>query len=319
MIVTTQEYVDGNPVGSQTIVVDPDSMTVAVDNQDVVIVTNGVQSVVTVGDNNTDVEATQLVVVINEGLQGPRGFPGAGGNPYTNSTPVPVGLGGIHAGETFDAVDLDDMFTKLLYPYQTPVGSLSMAGVSSPQEVGYSHSGPATFTWSFSNPSNMVAGSVSIKDPNGTTIASGLNASGSQSIEADFSESTVTSLSWHVQGTDTNGDTITGTLTISWLFKVFDGISTNPALDASGVQALGGQLQSGGAGTYSYAGGGYKYLAVPAAYSQPTSFTDVSTNLDVAMAAPYSVSITNSHGVTESYTIYRTEFILGGAITIRVA
>lgn len=39
---------------------------------------------------------------------------------YTNSTPVPVSIGGIKAGTTFDTMDYNTFFNKLLYPYLEP-------------------------------------------------------------------------------------------------------------------------------------------------------------------------------------------------------
>lgn len=39
---------------------------------------------------------------------------------YTNSNPTPATLGGIEAGSTFDNVDYNTLFTRLLYPYIEP-------------------------------------------------------------------------------------------------------------------------------------------------------------------------------------------------------
>jgi hypothetical protein len=49
-----------------------------------------------------------------------------GGITYTNTNPVPSTLGGISAGETFTNVALQDMWTKLLYPYQAPTVSFGL-------------------------------------------------------------------------------------------------------------------------------------------------------------------------------------------------
>lgn len=45
---------------------------------------------------------------------------GGGGVLYTNENPVPEDIGGIHAGETFDQVTVQEIFDKLLYPTLTP-------------------------------------------------------------------------------------------------------------------------------------------------------------------------------------------------------
>ena len=39
---------------------------------------------------------------------------------YTNETPVPVSIGGIKAGTTFNTMDYNTFFNKLLYPYLEP-------------------------------------------------------------------------------------------------------------------------------------------------------------------------------------------------------
>lgn len=45
---------------------------------------------------------------------------------YTNETPTISGHGGIAAGSTFNKVPIADMFTKILYPYVSPVVSASI-------------------------------------------------------------------------------------------------------------------------------------------------------------------------------------------------
>jgi len=78
-------------------------------------------------------------------------------------------------------------------------------------------------------------------------------------------------------------------------------------------------LKSGFAGTYSFAAGGYKYIAYPAVYGTATQFTDQLTNFNVAMQAPYTVSVTNTFGQTTSYNVHRTTNVLGSSINIVVA
>lgn len=45
---------------------------------------------------------------------------------YTNSNPVPTKIGGIEAGSTFDNIDHNALFTRLLYPYIEP----TISGIS---------------------------------------------------------------------------------------------------------------------------------------------------------------------------------------------
>lgn len=76
--------------------------------------------------------------VVAVATQGPEGAPGpAGGSGlYTNLTPVPVTLGGIEAGSTFDETPIEDVLDQLLYPYQSPLVSLSTVPNSNLREFG---------------------------------------------------------------------------------------------------------------------------------------------------------------------------------------
>jgi hypothetical protein len=86
------------------------------------------------------------------------------------------------------------------------------------------------------------------------------------------------------------------------------------------IKALGSSpLQSGFAGIYSFAAGGYKYIAYPAVYGTATQFTDQLTNFNVAMNPVYTVSVTNAFGQTTNYNVHRTTNVLGSSINIIVA
>lgn len=55
---------------------------------------------------------------------------------YNNDEPTLSSLGGIKAGSTFDNVSIQDMFTKLLYPYMAPTISLSASPSGGIREFG---------------------------------------------------------------------------------------------------------------------------------------------------------------------------------------
>lgn len=59
---------------------------------------------------------------------------------YSNSTPIPVAIGGIPAGTTFSGINLKDLFTQLLYPYTKPniKISLSVSGTYFEKDVNIS-------------------------------------------------------------------------------------------------------------------------------------------------------------------------------------
>lgn len=260
---------------------------------------------------------------------------------YTNVTPMPQGLGGLAAGQTFSGMGLTEVLNRLLYPYQNPgFASFSMSSgfPGSTVEVGTSVSGSKTFTWSTSNSANVQAGSVVIKQ-GGTTIASGLNASGSTTVTIPtVTNNTPGSATWTITGTNTNGVTFSTSFTVTWQAKKFYGTSTALTLDGAGVQALAnGVFGASASGSYVFAAGNFKYFAIPVSFTAPSSIKDAATLFPIDLVdttgtnanAAYSgsanglpfatVSVTNGLGVTANYRVYRSRYELGAAMTFIVA
>jgi len=263
------------------------------------------------------------------GLQGPTGPTGPTGpagtdsNPYTNSNPVPVTIGGVAAGTTFSSETMTEVFNQLFYPYQLPAFSaFNFTGETTPLEVGDSIASNRTFNWATTNSSNVVANSISLLDVTGSaTIASGLANTGSYaSTYAAITKIVAAVNQFKVQGNNTQSGTFSATSTVSWQWKIYFGESASSGINAAGVTGLRvNGLQGGFAGTYSFVGGGYKYIAYPASMGTATTFKDTSTNLSVPMNVPYTVSITNAFSITTTYNVHQTVNILGGAINIAVS
>lgn len=97
---------------------------------------------------------------------------------------------------------------------------------------------------------------------------------------------------------------------------IYYGISTNSALDSSGIGALTSVTQSSIAGTYTYPLGGatnYIYFAYPTILGIPTRMYDPATNFDIAMQTSYTVTISYTQ-----YTVYRSYYQLGGGFDMTV-
>lgn len=246
-----------------------------------------------------------------------------GATAYTNATPVPVTIGGIEAGTTFLDDTMTEMFDMLLYPYQYPAFSaFSIPGQVSPLEVGDSIPANPTFSWATSNSANITANSVAIYDQTASTlIIDGLANDGTEAVT--YGAVTRTSQGnnvFRVEATNTKGQTLSRTYSVTWNWSVYHGTDVNagPLVEAD-VEALTSALQSGFAGTYAFGAGGYKYVAYPAVYGTATQFKDQLTNFNVAMEAPYVVSVTNAHGQTTNYNVHRSTNVLGSTINIVVA
>lgn len=244
---------------------------------------------------------------------------------YTNSEPVPVTIGGIDEGSTFDNVPITTMFDLLLYPYQYPSFSEFSVNISSPVEVGYTiAAGNKTFTWSTTHSANITPNSVSIDDTTySTTLATGLTNDGTEviALPSSIQHTTNTSHVWTVYAQNTKSQTISKTYTVNWYWRIYYGESALDSLTESDIESLRvSSLANTAANTYNFQAVAfqYKYICYPSSFGTLTHFKDVATNLDVDMYSTVDVvSVTNTYGITTNYNIHRTLNKLGGAITIQ--
>jgi hypothetical protein len=263
---------------------------------------------------------------------------GGGGVLYTNPAATPVTVGGIPAGSTFLNQTMQQMWDALLYPYQYPAfTAYAISGESTTQEVGDSIAAASTFTWSTSNSANVLANSIDLYDFTGSlSLATGLANDGSEAIVMPGPIQLILPGTYRFQifGTNTLAGAFSRNLDFTWLWRKYWGNSANVTLTEAQIEALANNaLSSSIPGTYSMAAGGYKYLC-HALGGQINSVKDQATNFDVPFAtvaddAAYSnvdgggfsyalVAVTNTHGITTNYRVYRTRNSLGSAINLVV-
>lgn len=257
---------------------------------------------------------------------------------YTNLNPVPAVLGGVPVGTIFNNVTIGSVFDMLLYPYLVAnFTAFAMTGQSTLIEVGASiASGNKTFTWTTTNPAYINTNSISISKTTGGTItyASGLSNTGSTIINfaSAVTRTVPTTYNYQIKAQRTNMSYFTRDFLVTWAYKIFNGTSTNTTITSADALLMTGNIRTNAVTTYTFAGGGYKYFVIPNNLANPTLFRDVSTNLSVGMADStdgytdtnggiYSfkfLSITNTFGITQTYRVYRSKYILGGAINIAI-
>ncbi len=216
--------------------------------------------------------------------------------------------------------------------------SFTITGQSTPVEVGTALSGTTrTFTWTTSNNALVAANSISIADTTGSvTLGSGLANNGSHIFSfSDITNNVPASNVWTITGTNTGGGTFSRTYTVSWLWRVYAGTSASATLNANAIKALASaSLQSTFVGSYPLAAGDYKYFSYPDSMGDVIAFRDPNTGFLFSMAtasdnAAYSnvqsngwayalVSVTNAQSVATNYRVFRSQYILGGAITMAV-
>jgi hypothetical protein len=263
----------------------------------------------------------------------------SGSTRYTNTAETPTTIGGIEAGSSFNNVSLQQMWDDLLYPYQEPAfSSFILNGYTSTRyEIGTDISTSQTFSWGTTNSSNVSASTIQISGYNLATLT-GLANDGSEAVtftgvvtrESGDGAGTRT---WTIQGTNTQQDTFSRNNSIRWDWRMYWGQSSNTGLTESQLTGLtSNQLTpSTPLGTFSFPASGYKYFcyADDAGYSAPSSFVDNDTGFGVSMYGGYGntengfsydlVSVTNSEGETINYRVYRTQNVLGGAVTIVIS
>ena len=250
--------------------------------------------------------------------------PGGGAVLYTNLAPTPVTIGGIPAGSVFLNQTMQQMWDALLYPYQYPAfTSFLIAGVSS-MEVGGTLAGVQTFTWGTTNPANVVVNSIDIVNvTDAVNLVVGTANDGTQvyNFGAGITHNVSFTHVFRIDGVNTLLGVFTRNLSIYWLYMVHYGPTLTTPLTGADITGLASSaLRTGYAGTYSFAGGGYKYICYPSAWGTATTFKDTSTGLDVAMEVPYVVlNVVTGFGVLVNYRVHRTTNILGAAIDIIVS
>jgi hypothetical protein len=244
---------------------------------------------------------------------------------YTNATATPTTIGGIAAGTTFSNKTMTEMWDSLLYPYQTPTFSaFAINGQSTSIEVGDSvPSGPTLFTWNTTNSSNVSPNTLTITDvTNFLTLGSTLADDSSESLvlPSNVTKTTATSNQWRITANNTEAGSFLINFNVNWRWRIHYGTDAATSLTAAGVTGLtSSSLSSSFAGTWSFGVGDYKYFSYPSLMGTATTFKDSSTNLDVAMEALYTVSITNAYGVSTTYNVHRTTNVLGSTINIIIS
>jgi hypothetical protein len=252
------------------------------------------------------------------------------GETYTNLSATTATVGGIASGSTFSNRTMSQMWTDLLYPYQTP--SFNSFGRSYlPTNNDYDLGQPVlagnqTFTWGTLNSANVALNSISIDQlyPSNVNVLSGSSNDFTQLVNltgATISATTQTlNLSiYRITGTNTNSSTFTRTITASWKNRWYYGKNVNTSLTAAQITGLTTtNLVSSVVNTAITFGFGteFIYVVIPQSMGQPTDWRDSTTGC-FGNNIPYSnisaTTITNAYGISIPYNIYRSTNQITGA------
>lgn len=243
---------------------------------------------------------------------------------YTNSTPVPITVGGISAGTTFSNKSMTQMWNALLYPYIAPAASLS--GGSS-REFGSPNA--VSLYWSVTKNSDPITSIVVDGVP---YVPTGNNQSGGPQ-SAFATQNTNTTFSMSVSdGTST----INAYTYVYWYNAVYWGTTPTFAVPsmsltyapytplspapkpqwANGASVGSGKnLASGLSGNYSGINGGGNYLVFmwPTAFGNP-SFTINGLPNTAFTKLGSSLNYTNAYGWTIPYDVWLSNTAQNSAI-----
>lgn len=239
---------------------------------------------------------------------------GSGDATYTPQGVTAATVGGLAAGTDLGTspVLISSIMDRELYPYQSPLVSLSLNPSAGAREIGTSIAAPilTPTTTRRTNPITTLTLSRSgtglihtypTPNPSGGTEAPYTDTSGAVSSNTTY--------------TATVGDgTATGTSTASYSFLPgrYTGVSTSVISTGAGIISAFGSsvvLTSTRTGTFTFdcsVGGGsnYCYIAYPTSFGLPSStlfngftFTDYTAT---------TVSLTNASGYTQNYYILKT-------------
>ena len=185
---------------------------------------------------------------------------------YTNSTPVPVDIGGVKAGIVFNNEPVVNIIDKILQPYQAPsFSSFTVNGQASlTLEVGTEYPGGLkTFNWSIVNPNNIKPNSITLNNETGLA-----NTGTKQQNTLAVVKNTVGSHVFTIKAIDTLNKEINRTITINWLMKRYWGVSPLEEVTDDDIKAMSQELSSNRVKTVTYdgTGGMYPYFIYPTAF-----------------------------------------------------
>ncbi len=254
---------------------------------------------------------------------------------FINPNPTTISVGGIPAGSTFPTQHtLQQMFDKLLYPYQAPTLALSC----NPNVKEYGESPSVNLNWSFTKKSNPITNVI----VDGLVVSNGTVTSGVKSSFGTFSSVGISATNtFTMTVTDNQSISTSTTTTLTWMNKIRWGtlnlsgitppnpnLTTNPefipnvtaAITSATINALSGQLATSKAKVYTGINGAGNYLI----FAWPTAFGGVPTFIvNNLPSTAFSLvknnwAYTNSFGVTTNYQVWISNTLQNSPLLVEV-
>jgi hypothetical protein len=271
---------------------------------------------------------------------------------YVNPNDTANDVGGIKRGSQFDNVLFQDVFTDLLYPDQLSNFNSYTLQATTQSDVELFDLGrilitPMTFSWAYNNIAGLTGPTRiidSTSDTNtstnwptsyelylntGAIVQGNLLALGT--LPYTIFSNTPRYREYKISVKRINGTTIATHKKINWTYRAYFGSSNNTTLLPAEVTSLKSKLVMSSVGTYSLDGtSGYKYIALPDVTGYNfNSINYKNTPLVLATAGSgytlsdndnnyYTMTVTNSYNVGNTYRIYRSMNKISGTISVNI-
>lgn len=228
---------------------------------------------------------------------------------YTNETATVSALGGIAAGTTFDNMSIQDILTKLLYPYIKPTASVSVTPNGGTYERGTS----VTVTALKVNATKKSSAIASVVAKNGATtlatVTEGVANGGSFNCLPEegitlTSNTTFTGVVTDVDGGSASANSTTFTFIDPYYYGV---VADGTTITSDILKSLSKDVKTKGNKTYSYTcAGECPVIAYPASYGALKSIMDPNNFENVAAFTQSSVTVETLGGNVEYYVYVKT-------------
>ena len=241
---------------------------------------------------------------------------------FTTNTAV----GNIAKGAEIAAgTSLDAILKQLLVTYINPsFKSFTSSNLGSTVECGTTVAGPIAFSWEFNDwtytKDNIQDNTITLRETNASgaliaeNLAKGTTGKGSYTSEiANLIKTAPGSVTYYIEGTNTKGDKFNKTLTKSWAYKYFYGVTTSTELPtAAEMRDNNGTLSPANGTTFTVtanANDALAWFAYPATLRDVTSIIALdSMNAEVKTGFTYgTIDMTLADG--ETVVSYKYGFI----------
>ena len=232
---------------------------------------------------------------------------------YTNNTPTVQAHGGIAAGETFNAVPLTEMITRILYPWVAPVVT---AKVAAPANGGVFEKGNTqnvtSITVTVTKKSSDITkveifdGASSLGSKTGADLDT-LNSTGSATFTFTVDVDVTANKNFQAKVTDAAEKVTTAnTGTFTFVYPYYQGvIAADATADEAAVKALTKLIQAKGTKAVTYTASNQKMVfAVPKANGVIKTITDPNGFNVTDTFAQSELSVTGLDGTAQDYYVY---------------